>query len=161
MLVTACRTWLAGPAGRRYSVNMFLPYSTCLRPAMKKILAFALILVLACLFLDKIGASDMHMQFNGDDVDGPLEWLFGLVFAGGGLAIALIALLCAAVVVGVVVASVGLFMVAGIVIGGGVLVLVLLACSAPVLLPLLVIVGMVWLLSNRSRSQARARQAGL
>jgi len=128
---------------------------------MKKILAFALILVLACLFLDKIGASDMHMQFNGDDVDGPLEWLFGLVFAGGGLAIALIALLCAAVVVGVVVASVGLFMVAGIVIGGGVLVLVLLACSAPVLLPLLVIVGMVWLLSNRSRSQARARQAGL
>lgn len=128
---------------------------------MKKILAFALILVLACLFLDKIGASDMHMQFNGDDVDGPLEWLFGLVFAGGGLAIALIALLCAAVVVGVVVASVGLFMVAGIVIGGGVLVLVLLACSAPVLLPLLVIVGMAWLLSNRSRSQARARQAGL
>lgn len=128
---------------------------------MKKILAFALILVLACLFLDKIGASDMHMQFNGDDVDGPLEWLFGLVFAGGGLAIALIALLCAAVVVGVVVASVGLFMVAGIVIGGGVLVLVLLACSAPVLLPLLVIVGMVWLLSNRSRSQARARQASL
>ncbi|OBV37017.1 hypothetical protein [Janthinobacterium psychrotolerans] len=128
---------------------------------MKKILAFALILVLACLFLDKIGAGDMHMHFNGDDVDGPLEWLFGLVFASGGLLIALLALLCAAVVAGVVVASVGLFMVAGIVIGGGVLVLVLLACSAPVLLPLLVIVAMVWLLSSRSRSQARARQSGL
>lgn len=128
---------------------------------MKKILAFALILVLACLFLDKIGASDMHLQFNGDDIDGPLEWLFGLVFAGGGLAIALTALVCAFVVAAVVVAGVGLFMVAGIAIGGGVLVLVLLACSAPVLLPLLVIAAVIWLLSKRSRQQARARQAGL
>ena len=128
---------------------------------MKKFLTFVLVLMLACLFLDKIGGSDMHMQFNGDDVDGPLEWLFGLAFAGGGLLIALIALVCAAVVAGVVVASVGLFMVAGIVIGGAVLVLVLLACSAPVLLPLLVIAAMIWLLSNRSRKQARAQRAGL
>ena len=128
---------------------------------MKKFLTFVLVLMLACLFLDKIGGSDMHMQFNGDEFDGPLESLFGLVFAGGGLLIALIALVCAAVVAGVVVASVGLFMVAGIVIGGAVLVLVLLACSAPVLLPLLVIAAVIWLLSNRSRKQARAQRAGL
>lgn len=128
---------------------------------MKKILTFVLILVLACLFLDKIGASDVHMQFNGDDFDGPLEWLFGLVFASGGLLIALIALVCAAMVVGVVVAGVGMFMVAGVVLGGGVLVLVLLACSAPVLLPLLVIATVIWLLSSRSRKQARAHRAGL
>lgn len=128
---------------------------------MKKILAFALILVLASLFLDKIGASDMHMQFNGDDIDGPLEWLFGLVFAGGGLLIALIALVCALAVAGMVVAGVGIFMVAGVVLGGGVLLLVLLACSAPVLLPLLVIAAVIWLLSSRSRRQAQARRAGL
>ena len=118
---------------------------------MKKILTFVLILVLACLFLDKIGASDMHMQFNGDDLDGPLEWLFGLVFASGGLLIALIALVCAAMVVGVVVAGVGMFMVAGVVLGGGVLVLVLLACSAPVLLPMLVIAAEIGRASCRER----------
>lgn len=131
---------------------------------MKKFLTFVLILVLAVLFLDKISASDMQMQFNGDDLDGPLEWLFGLVFASGGLLIALVALLCAAVVAGLVVAGVGIFMAAGVLLGGAVLVLVLLACSAPLLLPLLVIAAIVWLLSSRSRQQARAaraRQAGL
>lgn len=125
---------------------------------MKKILTFALILMLACLFLDKIGGSDMHMQFNGDDMDGPLEWLFGLVFASGGLLIALVALVCAAVVAGLVLAGVGVFMVAGVAIGVGVLAVVLLALSTPVLLPLLILAGFAWLLVHRSRKQQRDRE---
>lgn len=125
---------------------------------MKKILTFALILMLACLFLDKIGGSDMHMQFYGDDMDGPLEWLFGLVFASGGLLIALVALVCAAVVAGLVLAGVGVFMVAGVAIGVGVLAVVLLALSTPVLLPLLILAGFAWLLLHRSRKQQRDRE---
>ena len=125
---------------------------------MKKFLTFALVLVLACLLLDKLGGSDLHMQFNGDDMDGPLEWLFGLVFAGGGLLIALLALVCAAVVAGLVLAGVGVFMVAGVAIGAGVLVLILLALSTPVLLPLLILAGFAWLLVHRSRKQQRDRE---
>ena len=125
---------------------------------MKKFLTFVLVLVLACLLLDKLGGNDLHMQFNGDDMDGPLEWLFGLVFAGGGLLIALLALVCAAVVAGLVLAGVGVFMVAGVAIGAGVLVLILLALSTPVLLPLLILAGFAWLLVHRSRKQQRDRE---
>ena len=124
---------------------------------MKKLLTFALILMLACLFLDKIGATDMHMHFHGDDVDGPLEWLFGLVFAGGGLLIAALALVFAAVVPGVILA------------GGGMVLVVVVACcvvlalalSTPVLLPLLIPVAIVWLLVSRNRRQSRAQQQSL
>lgn len=127
---------------------------------MKKILTFALVFMLACLFLDKIGGSDLHMQFNGEDVDGPLEWLFGMAFAGGGLLIALIALVCAAVVAGMVIAGVGVFVVAGLAIACGVVVVVLLALSSPVLLPLLILAAFAWLLVGRNRRQ-RAREQGI
>ena len=127
---------------------------------MKKILTFVLVFMLACLFLDKIGGSDLHMQFNGDDVDGPLEWLFGMAFAGGGLLIALIALVCAAVVAGMVIAGVGVFVVAGLAIACGVVVVVLLALSSPVLLPLLILAAFAWLLVSRNRRQ-RAREQGI
>ena len=127
---------------------------------MKKILTFALVFMLACLFLDKIGGSDLHMQFNGDEVDGPLEWLFGMAFAGGGLLIALAALVCAAVVAGMVIAGVGVFVVAGLAIACGVVVIVLLALSSPVLLPLLILAAFAWLLVGRNRRQ-RAREQGI
>lgn len=127
---------------------------------MKKILSFALVFMLACLFLDKIGGSDLHMQFNGDEVDGPLEWLFGMAFAGGGLLIALAALVCAAVVAGMVIAGVGVFVVAGLAIACGVVVVVLLALSSPVLLPLLILAAFAWLLVGRNRRQ-RAREQGI
>ena len=127
---------------------------------MKKILTFALVFMLACLFLDKIGGSDLHLQFNGDEVDGPLEWLFGMAFAGGGLLIALAALVCAAVVAGMVIAGVGVFVVAGLAIACGVVVVVLLALSSPVLLPLLILAAFAWLLVGRNRRQ-RAREQGI
>ena len=121
---------------------------------MKKLLTFVLIVMLACLFLDKIGGTDMHMAFNGSDVDGPLEWLFGLVFASGGVLIAAVALVCAAVFTGVVLAGVGVVLLA-VVAFCAVLVL---ALSTPVLLPLLIPVAIVWLLLSRNRKQAQARQ---
>ena len=121
---------------------------------MKKLLTFVLVVMLACLFLDKIGATDMHMQFNGDDIDGPLEWLFGLVFAGGGLLIAAIALVFAAVVTGVVLAGVGMVVIAVV----ALCMLLALALSAPVLLPLLIPVAIVWWLVSRNRKQVSTQQ---
>ena len=124
---------------------------------MKKLLTFVLILMLACLFLDKIGATDMHMQLDGDEIDGPLEWLFGLVFAGGGLLIAALALVFAAVVTGVILAGVGMVLVVVV----ACCVVLALALSTPVLLPLLIPVAIVWLLVSRNRKQAQARQHSL
>lgn len=124
---------------------------------MKKLLTFALILMLACLFLDKIGATDMHMQLDGDEIDGPLEWLFGLVFAGGGLLIAAFALVFAAVVTGVILAGVGMALVVVV----ACCVVLALALSTPVLLPLLIPVAIVWLLVSRNRRQSRAQQQSL
>ena len=124
---------------------------------MKKLLTFALILMLACLFLDKIGATDMHMQLDGDEIDGPLEWLFGLVFAGGGLLIAALALVFAAVVTGVILAGVGMVLVVVV----ACCVVLALALSTPVLLPLLIPFAIVWLLVSRNRRQSRAQQQSL
>ena len=124
---------------------------------MKKLLTFALILMLAWLFLDKIGATDMHMQLDGDEIDGPLEWLFGLVFAGGGLLIAALALVFAAVVTGVILAGVGMVLVVVV----ACCVVLALALSTPVLLPLLIPVAIVWLLVSRNRRQSRAQQQSL
>lgn len=108
---------------------------------MKKILTFALILMLLCLFLDKIGSADL--QIDGSDIDGPFEWLFGMVVAGG-------ALLAAAVVVGVVAAGVGLLLACVL----GLLVLLALLFSSPLLLPLLA-VAVIWMLVSRDRRQSR------
>ena len=124
---------------------------------MKKLLTFVLIVMLACLFLDKIGATDMHMQLDGDEIDGPLEWLFGLVFAGGGLLIAALALVFAAVVTGVILAGVGMVLVVVV----ACCVVLALALSTPVLLPLLIPVAIVWLLVSRNRRQSRAQQQSL
>ena len=124
---------------------------------MKKLLTFVLIVMLACLFLDEVGGSDMHMQFNGDEIDGPLEWLFGLVFAGGGLLIAALALVFAAVVTGVILAGVGMALVVVV----ACCVVLALALSTPVLLPLLIPVAIVWLLVSRNRRQSRAQQQSL
>lgn len=110
---------------------------------MKKILAFSLIFVLAYMLLDKIGSHDMIMDFDGDQVDGPLGALFALVFA--------------AVVTGVVLAGVGMVLVAVV----AFCVLLALLLSTPVLLPLLIPVAIVWLLVSRSRKQAQARQHSL
>ncbi|APA70357.1 MULTISPECIES: hypothetical protein [unclassified Janthinobacterium] len=124
---------------------------------MKKILAFSLIFVLAYMLLDKIGSHDMIMHIDGDEVDGPLGALCALVFAGGGLLIAAIALVFAAVVTGVVLAGVGMVLVAVV----AFCVLLALLLSTPVLLPLLIPVAIVWLLVSRNRKQAQARQHSL
>jgi|GEM_PF-2628268 hypothetical protein len=155
--MTACRTPLAASKVHPYSVTMQYPITHTPRLTMKKLLTFVLIVMLACLFLDKISGSDMHMQFYGDDVDGPLEWLFGLVFASGGLLIAAIAVVCAAIVTGVVLAGVGVVLIAVV----ALCVVLALALSTPVLLPLLIPVAIVWLIVSRNRKQAQARQHSL
>lgn len=119
---------------------------------MKKILTFVFIVILACLLLDKISGNNMTMEINGNDVDGPLEFLFGMLFAGGGLLIALVAVICAAVMVGLVMAGVGVLMVA---IVAGCIALGLLF-SAPFMLPLLIPIAIIWVLVSRNRKHSKS-----
>ena len=120
---------------------------------MKKILMFVFVLILACLFFDKIGGSNMTMEFNGKDVDGPLEFLFGMIFAGGGLLIGLLAIICAAVVIGLVMTGFGVLIFA---IVAGCIALGLLF-SAPFMLPLLIPIAIIWMLVSRNRKQGNKR----
>lgn len=87
--------------------------------------------------------ADMGFWIDGDDIDGPLDALLGMVFAGGGLLLGgAIALLVGAILT-VVFAGVGIVVVAAL----GLAALAVALTVAPFLLPVL----LVWYLVGRSR----------
>lgn len=116
---------------------------------MKNFAKIALLFVFALLLLDiAFDAADfMHFHVDGDEVDGPLGALLGLIFAGGGLVIGGVVLLVVGVVLAVVFAGVGVIVVGAL---GFAAVAVALALS-PLLLPLLVPVAIIWYLVSRNR----------
>jgi hypothetical protein len=117
---------------------------------MKKLLAVTVIALLAIAAFNSIDGHDMVVHWDGEEMDGPLEWLFGMLFAGGGLVIAAIAITCAAVFVGFLFAGLGILMVVGL----GLLGLVLAAAIAPFLLPLLIPLGIWWFIRKRNKREA-------
>lgn len=119
----------------------------------KKILPVAIIAVLAIAAWHSVGGQEMHINIDGDEFDGPLGFLIGTLFAGGGLLIAALVLTCAAVFVGFLFAGLGILMVVGL----ALMAVVLLACISPFLLPLLIPLGLFWFFSSRSRKQ-RSKQ---
>jgi uncharacterized membrane protein YdfJ with MMPL/SSD domain len=91
----------------------------------------------------------MVVNFDGEEVDGPLGVLLGLVFGGLGMVIAAIAATCAAVFVGFLFASLGVLMVVGLALLG----IVLAAVIAPFMLPLLIPAAIIWFIVARNRKQ--------
>jgi len=117
--------------------------------SIKKILPAAVIVLLAIAAWHAIDVGDMNVDIDGDRLDGPLGALAGLLFGGAGLLIAAIAITCAAVFVGVLFAGLGILMVVGMTL----LAVLLLAIIAPFTLPLLIPLGIVWLLMGRAKRQ--------
>ena len=117
--------------------------------SIKKILPAAVIVLLAIATWHAIDVGDMNVDIDGDRLDGPLGALAGLLFGGAGLLIAAIAITCAAVFVGVLFAGLGILMVVGMTL----LAVLLLAIIAPFTLPLLIPLGIVWLLMGRAKRQ--------
>jgi hypothetical protein len=115
----------------------------------KKLVFAAFILLLAVAAWQSILGDGMHVNIDGDEIDGPLGALLGIVFAGGGVLIAAVAVTCAAVFVGVLFAGLGILMVSALVLGA----VVLLAAMSPLMLPLLIPVGIYWIFTHRSRKQ--------
>jgi hypothetical protein len=114
---------------------------------MKKLFAIAIIALLAICAWNSIDTSDMIVNFDGEEVHGPLGALLGLVFGGLGLVIGAIAVTCAAVFVGFVFAGLGVLMVVALALVG----IILAAVIAPFTLPLLIPAAIIWYLVSRNR----------
>jgi len=120
----------------------------------KKLLAAAIVFVIALSVWDSVLGNNMHINIDGDEFDGPLGALFGLVLAGGGILITAVAVTCAAVFVGVLCAGIGMVLVSALVLAA----VIVLAAMSPLLLPLLIPVGLYWIFTARARRQRRAYQ---
>ena len=118
---------------------------------------FAFLAILVLFFLavfnvafDMHDFSDAHVMFGDEEIEGPLGWLIGLVAGGFGLLVAAAAMLFAGIVVALVFAGLGVMAVIGVAFGAVVLALAV----SPLLLPLLIPVGIVWLLMRRNKKRA-------
>lgn len=97
------------------------------------------------------GMSGMSIDIDGDHFDGPVGTLFGVLFAGGGLLIGALVLLCVGVLLAVLFAGLGVLAV-------GALALLLLfvgLLASPLLLPLACVLAIVWYLARGERRQRR------
>jgi type IV secretory pathway VirB6-like protein len=122
---------------------------------MKKLLAVTLIVLLSIAAfntLDNAWSPDFYVDFDGDHVDGPLGWLLGVLFAGGGLLIGAVAIVGVALFVGLLFAGLGMLLVLAL----AALAVALAAALSPLLLPLAIVIGLVWFFNRRSRQRRAA-----
>ncbi|HAT31720.1 MAG TPA: hypothetical protein DCW29_12975 [Janthinobacterium sp.] len=110
---------------------------------MKKITPVIVALLLAIAAWNALDASDMQVNWNGEEVAGPLGALAGLLCAGGLLA-GLLVLAVVAVLVAFLMAGVGFLLVGG-------LALLLALLLAPFLLPLLIPLALIAFIATRGR----------
>ena len=124
---------------------------------MKKLLAVTII-VLLCIAafnsLDHSWGNDFYMNVDGDEFDGPVGAVLSVLFAGGGLLIGAVVILCAAVFVGLLFAGLGMLLVLLL----AAIAVALVCALSPLLLPLAIVVGIVWFFSRRSRALREALQ---
>lgn len=109
----------------------------------------AVIAVLAATAWYGLDSGGVHVDIDGEAVDGPLGAVLAVLFGGAGLLIAAVAMLCAAVFVGFLFAGLGLMMVLGL----ALLAVVLMAALSPLMLPLLIPLCIGWFFWARSRKQ--------
>jgi hypothetical protein len=100
-------------------------------------------------------SSGMTFDIDGEEFDGPLGAVLGLLFAGGGIIIAALVMLFVGAVLAVVFAGVGVLIAFGL----GLAALVVAALVSPLLLPILVPAAIVWFFVNRSRRNRTKAQA--
>ena len=118
---------------------------------MKKYIPYVLLFLFALLLWDMATADFMTVNFDGDEIDGPLGAFLALVFAGGGAIIGGFVMLVVGAVLAVVFAGLGVILLGALCVAA---IAVALAIS-PLLLPLLVPVALIWFLASRKR-KARA-----
>lgn len=120
---------------------------------MKKIAPFIILFLIALIAWDMIGdTSGFHMDIDGEQFDGPLGALLGVLFGSLGLIIGTIVALCVGALLIVVFAGVGVLLFGALLLAAA---LCLLAVS-PLLLPVLIPLAIIWFFVGRSRRKAGA-----
>ena len=119
---------------------------------MKKVLTLSLVLLFVCIIAAwmAIDANDVMLTIGDEDFDGPLGALFGTVLAGGVFAIVAVVLTFVAVLVGFLMAGVGVLVILALALAA----LVTMAAVSPLLLPLLIPFAIYWLVKRRHRKPA-------
>ena len=115
---------------------------------MKKIAPYIIALLFILLVWDV--SSDfggMHFDIDGEEFDGPLGTLLGMLFASGGVLIGVLAMALVAVLLAVVCAGVGIIVVGALAVAA----VAVAAAISPLLLPLLLPIGVIWYLVGRNR----------
>jgi hypothetical protein len=119
---------------------------------MKKIRPIVILVLFFLLAWNVFGhPSGMSFDFDGDDIDGPFGALAGLLFAGGGMIIAVLVMLFVGALLVVLFAGLGVMLALG-------LAALVVALVSPLLLPLLIPVALIWFFASRARrNESRSR----
>ncbi|MTV37552.1 hypothetical protein [Duganella radicis] len=115
----------------------------------KKFIFAAFIFLLAVAVWQSVFGDGMHVNIDGDEIDGPLGALLALLFGGAGMLLAGVIMTCVAIFLCLLFASLGVLAVFGV----GLAAVVAVALVSPLLLPLLIPVGLYWLFVSRPRKQ--------
>ena len=127
---------------------------------MKKILPYLVLFLCALLLWDLLFSfGDASFHIDGEEFDGPIGALFGILLAGGGTLIGLLVTL----VVGVGVVLAVVFAGVGVVIIGALAVAAFAVAAAivPFLIPLLLPLALVWYLVSRARRNRAVRKVAI
>jgi hypothetical protein len=116
------------------------------------IIAFLFLLLVWDVYSDFGG---MHVNIDGDEFDGPLGALIGLVFASGGVLIGVLATVLVALLLAVICAGVGIIVVGALTVAA----VAVAAAVSPLLLPLLLPIGVIWYLVSRNRRASASLNA--
>jgi hypothetical protein len=115
---------------------------------MKKILPIAAVLLVAMLVWSALAHQhDLHIMFNGEELETPFDFLVGLMAAGTGLAIAVLVMLVVGAVLAVVFASVGTVVLGALCAAA----LAVLLAVAPVVLLAVIPIWLVYKLVTRAK----------
>jgi hypothetical protein len=121
---------------------------------MKKIAPYVILFLFALLVWNVFVHGDgMTFNIDGDEIDGPLGALLGMLFAGGGIMIAGLVMVVVGVVLAVVFAGVGIIVVGALAIAA----LAVVAAVSPLFLPLLLPLAVIWFFVSRSRKNRALR----
>lgn len=93
------------------------------------------------------------VDVDGDDFDGPVGAVFGLLFAGGGLLIGGLVALCVGAILAVVFAGVGVMVVGALALTAVLVCVALTPLMFPILIPLAIL---WWCMSRRNKTKTVA-----
>lgn len=115
----------------------------------KKLIFAAVIFLLAIAAWQSVFGDGMTVNIDGDEIDGPLGAILAMVFGGAGMLLAGVVLVCVAIFLCVLFASLGILAVFGVALAA----VVAVAAVSPLLLPLLIPIGLYWIFVSRPRKQ--------